>query len=79
VAQCLAFSVPHAKLGEEVGVAVVLRPGQAAKDTELRAFCAERLAHFKVPRRIVILDEIPTGPTGKVQRIGLAEKLGLTG
>jgi oxalate---CoA ligase len=77
VAQCLTFGVPHAKLGEEVGVAVVLRPGQAAKDTELRAFCAERLAHFKVPRRIVILDEIPKGATGKLQRIGLAEKLGL--
>jgi acyl-CoA synthetase (AMP-forming)/AMP-acid ligase II len=78
VAQCLAFGVPHAKLGEEVGAAIVLRPGQTAKDTELRAFCAERLAHFKVPRRIVILDEIPKGATGKLQRIGLAEKLGLT-
>jgi acyl-CoA synthetase (AMP-forming)/AMP-acid ligase II len=79
VAQCLAFGVPHAKLGEEVGVAVVLRPGQTAKDTDLRSFCAERLAHFKVPRRIVILEEIPKGATGKLQRIGLAEKLGLTG
>jgi aryl carrier-like protein len=36
------------------------------------------MSHFKVPRRVVILDEIPKGPTGKIQRIGLAEKLGLT-
>ena len=41
------------------------------------SFCAERLAPFKVPRRIVFLDEIPKGATGKLQRIGLAEKLGL--
>ena len=40
-------------------------------------FNAERLADFKVPRKILILDEIPKGATGKLQRIGLAEKLGL--
>jgi acyl-CoA synthetase (AMP-forming)/AMP-acid ligase II len=78
VAQCLAFSVPHPKLGEECGAAIVLRPGHTVKDTELREFCATRLAQFKVPRRIVIIDEIPKGATGKLQRIGLAEKLGLT-
>jgi acyl-CoA synthetase (AMP-forming)/AMP-acid ligase II len=78
VAQCLTFSVPHAKLGEEVGAAIVLREGQTVKDTELRAFCEQRLAQFKVPRRIVFVAEIPKGATGKLQRIGLAEKLGLT-
>ncbi|HQT78063.1 MAG: AMP-dependent synthetase [Rhodospirillales bacterium 20-64-7] len=78
VAQCLTFAVPHQKLGEEVGAAVVLREGHAVKDTDLREFCAERLAHFKVPRKIVFLAEIPKGPTGKLQRIGLAERLGLT-
>jgi acyl-CoA synthetase (AMP-forming)/AMP-acid ligase II len=78
VAQCLTFGMPHAKLGEEVAAAVVLRPGFTAKDTELRDFCAERLAGFKVPRKIVFLPEIPKGATGKLQRIGLAEKLGLT-
>jgi acyl-CoA synthetase (AMP-forming)/AMP-acid ligase II len=78
VAQCLTFAVPHPKLGEEVAAAIVLRAGQAAKDTELRDFCSARLAAFKVPRRIVFLDEIPKGATGKLMRIGLAEKLGLT-
>ena len=48
------------------------------KDTELRDFCGERLAPFKVPRKIIFLTEIPKGATGKLQRIGLAEKLGLT-
>jgi acyl-CoA synthetase (AMP-forming)/AMP-acid ligase II len=77
VAQCLTFAMPHEKLGEEVAVAVVLCDGAAAKDTELRDFCSVRLAAFKVPRQVVFLEEIPKGATGKLQRIGLAEKLGL--
>jgi acyl-CoA synthetase (AMP-forming)/AMP-acid ligase II len=77
VAQAVAFAVPHPKLGEEVGAAVVLAEGQVVEASELRAFAAERLAAFKVPRSIVIVDEIPKGPTGKLQRIGLAERLGL--
>jgi acyl-CoA synthetase (AMP-forming)/AMP-acid ligase II len=56
---------------------VVLREGEAADEAGIRAFAAERLAAFKVPRRVVILDEIPKGATGKLQRIGLAGKLGL--
>ena len=44
---------------------------------ELREFAAQHLADFKVPRKIELLDEIPKGPTGKLQRIGLAQKLGL--
>jgi acyl-CoA synthetase (AMP-forming)/AMP-acid ligase II len=77
VAQVVTFAVPHPKLGEEVAAAVVLREGVAATDREIRAFCEARLAAFKVPRRVVILTEIPKGATGKLQRIGLAEKLGL--
>ena len=77
IAQVVTFGVPHAKLGEEVGAAIVLREGAEADEKDIRAFAAERLADFKVPRRIVILDEIPKGATGKMQRIGLAKKLGL--
>ena len=77
VAQCLAFAVPHEKLGEEVGAAIVLREGASATEHELRDFAATRLAAYKVPRRIVFLEEIPKGATGKLQRIGLAQKLGL--
>jgi acyl-CoA synthetase (AMP-forming)/AMP-acid ligase II len=78
IAQALAFAMPHDKLGEEVAAAVVLREGETATERELRDFVAGRLADFKVPRRIVVLAEIPKGPTGKLQRIGLAAKLGLT-
>jgi acyl-CoA synthetase (AMP-forming)/AMP-acid ligase II len=78
VAQALTFAMPHAKLGEEVAAAIVLKEGQSASESEIRAFAAERLADFKVPRKFVFLDEIPKGATGKLQRIGLAERLGLS-
>ena len=78
VAQVVTFAVPHDKLGEEVGAAVVLREGATLDEHALREFASARLAAFKVPRRIVFLDEIPKGATGKLQRIGLAAKLGLT-
>jgi oxalate---CoA ligase len=77
VLQAVAFAVPHDMLGEDVAAAVVLRDGMTASDQELRAFLAERLAAFKTPRKIVLLAEIPKGATGKLQRIGLAQKLGL--
>jgi acyl-CoA synthetase (AMP-forming)/AMP-acid ligase II len=77
VMQVVTFAVPHDKLGEEVGAAVVLREGMSVTDQEIRAFAAIRLADFKVPRKIVILAEIPKGATGKLQRIGMAQKLGL--
>ncbi len=78
VAQCLTFAMPHAKLGEEVAAVVVLREGAEANEHGIRDFAGTRLAAFKVPRRIVFLDEIPKGATGKLMRIGLAAKLGIT-
>jgi acyl-CoA synthetase (AMP-forming)/AMP-acid ligase II len=78
VAQVVTFAMPHSKLGEEVAAAVVLREGHTLEESALRDFAAQRLAQFKVPRRIVFLPEIPKGATGKLQRIGLAEKLGLS-
>jgi acyl-CoA synthetase (AMP-forming)/AMP-acid ligase II len=78
VAQALCFAIPDERLGEEVGVAVVLRAGATATPGELRDFAADRLIHFKVPRRVVFVDELPKGPTGKPQRIGMAKRLGIT-
>jgi oxalate---CoA ligase len=77
VLQAVAFAVPHPMLGEDVGAAVVLREGQSVTEQELGAFLSERLAAFKTPRKILFLAEIPKGATGKLQRIGLAQKLGL--
>ena len=79
IAQAVTFSVPHDKLGENVAAAVVLKEGANLEQKELQTFVAERLAAFKVPRIVMFVDEIPKGATGKLTRIGLAEKLGLTG
>ena len=75
VAQAVAFAVPHEHLGEDIAVAVTLRPGVTATEPEIRQYAATRLADFKVPRRVLVLDELPMGPTGKLQRIGLAQRL----
>ncbi len=77
VAQVVTFAIPHDKLGEEVGAVVVLREGAALTEKALREFAATRLADFKVPRKVLFMAEIPKGATGKLQRIGLAKKLGL--
>jgi acyl-CoA synthetase (AMP-forming)/AMP-acid ligase II len=77
VDQVVTFAVPHPKLGEDVAAAVVLKAGASVTERDLQKFVGGRLADMKVPRRIVFLDEIPKGATGKLQRIGLAAKLGL--
>ena len=77
VAEAATFAMPSAQLGEDVAAAVVLRPGAKVGEKELREFVTERLAYFKVPRRVLFMDELPKGPTGKLQRTGLAERLGL--
>jgi thioesterase domain-containing protein/acyl carrier protein len=78
VLEAAAFGVPHPRLGENVAAAAVLRPGGAASEEELRRFLAERLAGFKVPRRILLLSSLPRGHTGKVQRSALSETYGTT-
>lgn len=75
VAQAVTFAVPHPRLGEDVAAAVILRENVAVDERELRKSIFNRLADFKVPSQILIVDEIPKGPTGKLQRIGLADKL----
>jgi oxalate---CoA ligase len=77
VFQIVTFSIPHAQLGEVVGAAIVLQKGAEASEVEIQRFAAERLSDFKVPRVIVFLDSIPCGPTGKLQRVGLARRLGI--
>ena len=82
VAQVVTFALPHPKLGEDVAAVIVLDEAAADKDAkdveaDIKTFAAAKLADFKVPRVIKFIDEIPKGATGKLQRIGLAEKLGM--
>ncbi|MDJ0533257.1 MAG: AMP-binding protein [Xenococcaceae cyanobacterium MO_207.B15] len=78
VEQVVTFAAPHTLLGEDVAAAIVLKANQSATELELKEFTATKLADYKVPRVILFLEEIPKGATGKRQRIGLANKLGLT-
>ncbi len=77
VAEALAFAVPHPKLGEEIHAVVVL--SDTATEADLKAHCAASLAEFKVPRALHIREAIPRGATGKLQRINMAQLLGIPG
>jgi len=77
VFQAVCFSVTHEKLGEDIAAAVVLKEGKSIDQQELKTHLSKMLTTFKIPRQILILSEIPKGHTGKIQRIGLAKKLGL--
>jgi acyl-CoA synthetase (AMP-forming)/AMP-acid ligase II/acyl carrier protein len=77
VGQAVTCAVPDARLGEDVIAVVVRRPDSLLTERELREFASTRIAAFKVPRRVVFVEQIPKGPTGKIQRIGLAKKLGI--
>lgn len=72
VQEAVCFGIAHETWGEEVAAAVVLR--EPVKTEDLVAYCRGRLADFKVPRRIFIVDSIPRTPTGKVQRRFVAEQ-----
>ena len=68
IAEAAAFPIPHPRLGEDVAAAVTLRPGMTASSVELRRYLQDQVASFKIPRRIVIREQLPKGKTGKVQR-----------
>jgi acyl-CoA synthetase (AMP-forming)/AMP-acid ligase II/acyl carrier protein len=78
VAQALTFALKHPRLGEDVGAAIVIEPGAEVGTGELQLFTSNYLAPFKVPRRIFLVPELPKGPTGKPQRIGMEELLGVS-
>ena len=77
IEQVVTFAVADKMLGEDVAAAIVLAEGASLSEAELKEYANTHLAKFKVPKQICFLDEIPKGATGKLQRIGLAEKLGL--
>ncbi|MDQ2778836.1 MAG: acyl--CoA ligase [Pseudomonadota bacterium] len=77
VAQVVVFGAPHKRLGEEVAAMVVLHEGHECTERELQQFVAQRVAGYKVPKKILFVEELPKGATGKLQRIGLAQRIGL--
>ena len=75
VAEAACFAVPHPSLGEDLAAAVVLHKGFDADETTLRTYLFDRLSHYKIPSRILVIDTIPKSSIGKVQRRQLANRL----
>lgn len=73
VLEAAAVGVPDASYGQEILACVVAKPGQATTEAELLAFCRAELGPYKTPKRILMVDDLPKGPSGKVQRLKLAE------
>jgi long-chain acyl-CoA synthetase len=68
VREAAVIGLPHESLGEEIGAAVALRAGQTATPEELQQFVKARLAAYKYPRKVWLVDSLPQGPTGKIMR-----------
>jgi long-chain acyl-CoA synthetase len=68
VAEAAVIGIPHDSLGEEVGAAVALKKDAGVTPDQLRDYVKERVAAYKYPRQVWLVDELPKGPTGKVQK-----------
>jgi fatty-acyl-CoA synthase len=75
VAQVQVFGVPDAKYGEEVAAWIVLKPGESAEADEIREFCRGQIAHYKVPRHIRFVAELPMTVTGKAQKFLMRQRM----
>jgi len=73
IAEAVAFGVPHPMWGEEVAAAIVLK--EPHSEAAILAFCKERLADFKMPKKLYVVDTIPRTATGKIQRGAVAKAL----
>jgi fatty-acyl-CoA synthase len=69
------FGVPDAKYGEEVCAWIVCKPGQACTEDEVREFCRGQIAHYKVPRYIRFVSEMPMTITGKAQKFVMRQRM----
>ncbi len=69
------FGVPDPKYGEELCAWIVLKPGQSATEDEIREFCRDQIAHYKIPRYVRFVDDMPMTVTGKVQKFVMRETM----
>ena len=75
--QALCFGYEDKMLGEDIAVAIKLKENKSCTEDDIKSYANEKLAKFKIPKKIFIVEDIPKGATGKLQRIGLAKKFGL--
>jgi fatty-acyl-CoA synthase len=81
IQQVQVFGVPDARYGEEICAWIIVKPGQSLTEDEVKAFCRDQIAHYKVPRYVRFVEELPMTVTGKAQkfvmRAKMIEELGL--
>jgi fatty-acyl-CoA synthase len=75
IQEAQVFGVPDARLGEEVCAWVVLKPGVSADEEEIRGFCRGQIAHYKIPRYVRIVSELPRTVTGKAQKFAMRDAM----
>ncbi len=75
--QALCFGYKDKMLGEDIAVAIKLKENKSCTEDDIKSYANEKLAKFKIPKKIFIVEDIPKGATGKLQRIGLAKKFEL--
>ena len=75
--QALCFGYKDKMLGEDIAVAIKLKENKSCTEDDIKSYANEKLTKFKIPKKIFIVEDIPKGATGKLQRIGLAKKFGL--
>jgi fatty-acyl-CoA synthase len=75
VAAVQVFGVPDSRYGEELCAWIITKPGQSCTEDEVRAFCLDQIAHYKVPRYIRFVDELPVTVTGKPQKFIMREAM----
>ena len=79
VVEAAVIGLPHSSLGEEVGAAVALKPGAVITAEELRDYVKSQVAAYKYPRHVWIMDALPKGATGKIQKRDIVIPDGLPG
>lgn len=74
IAQAVTFAIPHEILGENVACAIVLKPGANTTAKDISQFITGRVAYYKVPYPILLVNDLPKTPSGKLKRIGVANE-----
>jgi len=77
IEQAVCFGYEDKMLGEEIAAAIIIKEGQNCSETDIKNYAEEKLAKFKIPKKIFFVNEIPKGATGKLQRNVLAKNFGL--
>jgi len=77
IEQAVCFGYEDKMLGEDIAAAIIVKEGKNCSETDVKTYVQEKLAKFKIPKKIFFVNEIPKGATGKLQRNVLAKNFGL--